>query len=89
MALPHQFDHEEAGGVADHLLADACRIAIERGVKKRPEASKQVQVCFLAMNRHGEVGAFALHKGFVYAVCDADRQDALLDSPSVYATTQT
>jgi len=63
---------------------DACREAIERVVRKRPEASKTLQVCFLAMNRDGEVGAFALHKGFVYAVCDADRQDALLDSRSVY-----
>jgi N4-(beta-N-acetylglucosaminyl)-L-asparaginase len=64
---------------------DACREAIERVVRKRPEASKTLQVCFLAMNRDGEVGAFALHKGFVYAVCDAARQDALLDSRSVYA----
>lgn len=63
---------------------DACREAIERVVKKRPEASKTLQVCFLAMNRDGEVGAFALHKGFVYAVCDADRQDALQDARSVY-----
>lgn len=64
---------------------DACREAIERVVRKRPEASKTLQVCFLAMNRDGEVGAFALHKGFVYAVCDATRQDVLLDSRSVYA----
>ena len=63
---------------------DACREAIERVVKKRPEASKTLQVCFLAMNRDGEVGAFALHKGFVYAVCDADRQDALRDARSIY-----
>lgn len=69
--------------------ADACREAIARVVHKRPDASKTLQVCFLAMNRHGEVGAFALHRGFVYAVCDAQRRDALLDSPSVYATTQT
>ncbi|WP_066096612.1 N(4)-(beta-N-acetylglucosaminyl)-L-asparaginase [Xanthomonas massiliensis] len=68
---------------------DACREAIARVVHKRPDASKTLQVCFLAMNRHGEVGAFALHRGFVYAVCDAQRRDALLDSPSVYATTQT
>lgn len=71
-----------------HAPADACRIAIERVVRKRPEASKTLQVCFLAMDKHGEVGAFALHKGFVYAVCDAARQDALLESPAVYATTQ-
>lgn len=72
-----------------HVPADACRIAIERVVKKRPEASKTLQVCFLALNKHGEVGAFALHRGFVYAVCDAQRQDALLESPSIYASTQT
>lgn len=64
---------------------DACREAIARVVRKRPEASKTLQVCFLAMNREGEVGAFALHKGFVYAVCDAQKQDALLESRSVYA----
>lgn len=64
---------------------DACREAIDRVVRKRPEASKTLQVCFLAMNKQGEVGAFALHKGFVYAVCDAGRQDALLDARSVYA----
>lgn len=63
---------------------EACREAIERVVRKRPDASKSLQVCFLAMNRHGEVGAFALHAGFVYAVCDADRQDVLRDSASIY-----
>lgn len=69
--------------------AQACREAIDRVVHKRPEASKTLQVCFLAMNKDGEVGAFALHRGFVYAVCDAGRQDALLDSQSVYMTEQT
>jgi N4-(beta-N-acetylglucosaminyl)-L-asparaginase len=64
---------------------DACREAIERVVRKRPEASKTLQVCFLAMNKAGEVGAFALHDGFVYAVCDAQKQDALLDARAVYA----
>lgn len=63
---------------------DACREAIERVVRKRPEASRSLQVCFLALNRHGEVGAYALHRGFVYAVCDAKRRDALFESGSVY-----
>ncbi len=63
----------------------ACREAIERVVRKRPQASKTLQVCFLAMNKAGEVGACALHKGFVYAVCDADKQDALLESRAIYA----
>ncbi|MFD0324253.1 N(4)-(beta-N-acetylglucosaminyl)-L-asparaginase [Lysobacter gummosus] len=68
---------------------EACREAIDRLVRKRPQASKTLQVCFLAINKHGEVGAHALHRGFVYAVCDANKRDALLDSPSVYTTQQT
>jgi len=69
--------------------AEACREAIARVVRKRPEASKTLQVCFLALNKHGEVGAYALHRGFVYAVCDRDRQDDLRDSASVYTSEQT
>ncbi|OWQ52674.1 N(4)-(beta-N-acetylglucosaminyl)-L-asparaginase [Stenotrophomonas maltophilia] len=69
--------------------AEACREAIARVVRKRPEASKTLQVCFLALNKHGEVGAYALHRGFVYAVCDNDRQDVLRDSASVYTSEQT
>lgn len=69
---------------------DACREAIDRVVRKRPEASKTLQVCFLALSRHGEVGAFALHKGFVYAVQDGSGgpHDTLHDARSVYATTR-
>jgi len=63
---------------------DACREAIARVAHKRPEATRSLQVCFLAMNRHGDVGAFALHPGFVYAVCDAGKQDVLLESAAVY-----
>jgi len=69
--------------------AEACREAIARLVRKRPEASRTLQVCFLALNKHGEVGAYALHRGFVYAVCDKDRQDDLRDSASVYTSEQT
>jgi len=67
---------------------EACREAIARVVRKRPEASRTLQVCFLALNHKGEVGAYALHRGFVYAVCDAKKQDALLDSASIYTSTQ-
>jgi N4-(beta-N-acetylglucosaminyl)-L-asparaginase len=71
-----------------HSPAQACRMAIARVVRKRPEASKHLQVCFLAMNKNGEVGAYALHKGFLYAVCDAKKQETLLDAQSVYASEQ-
>lgn len=69
--------------------AQACREAIARVVHKRPQASRTLQVCFLAMNRAGDVGAYALHKGFVYAVCDGQRQDDLRSSSAVYASEQT
>ncbi|WWW34130.1 N(4)-(beta-N-acetylglucosaminyl)-L-asparaginase [Stenotrophomonas rhizophila] len=69
--------------------AEACREAIARLVRKRPEASKTLQVCFLALDKQGQVGAYALHRGFVYAVCDKDRQDDLRDSASVYTSEQT
>ncbi|MBF6022425.1 N(4)-(beta-N-acetylglucosaminyl)-L-asparaginase [Lysobacter niastensis] len=70
--------------------AQACREAIDRVVRKRPEASKRMQVCFLAMNKHGETGAFALHKGFVYAMQDGGPgpHDRLHDAASVYTTEQ-
>lgn len=64
----------------------ACEEAVMRIVKKRPEASKTLQVGFLAMNRAGEVGAYAIQRGFSYAVCDAKKQDGLIASPSVYTT---
>ncbi|AHX13612.1 N(4)-(beta-N-acetylglucosaminyl)-L-asparaginase [Dyella jiangningensis] len=63
---------------------EACQEAVMRIVKKRPNASKDLQVGFLAMNKHGDVGAFAIQPGFSYAVCDAKRQDGLLPSKSVY-----
>ncbi|WP_350017091.1 N(4)-(beta-N-acetylglucosaminyl)-L-asparaginase [Rhodanobacter sp. IGA1.0] len=65
---------------------EACKEAVMRIVNKRREASKTLQVGFLAMNRNGEVGAYAIQHGFTYAVCDAQKQDALIPSQSVYTT---
>jgi len=60
----------------------ACEEAVRRIVRKRMKSAKDLQVGFLALNRHGDVGAYAIQKGFTYAVCDADKQDALFDSVS-------
>lgn len=62
----------------------ACREAVQRIARRKPETARDIQVGFLAMNRHGEVGAYALQKGFSYAVCDAKKQDALLPAASLY-----
>ena len=72
-----------------HSPQEACKEAVMRIVRKRPEASKTLQVGFLAMNKQGEVGAFALQHGFSYAVCDATKQDGLIPATSVYTTSYT
>jgi N4-(beta-N-acetylglucosaminyl)-L-asparaginase len=67
-----------------HSPEDACRAAVERILKRRPELAKDTQVGFLAIDKHGEVGAWAIQKGFSYAVCDARKQDALIPSRSSF-----
>jgi N4-(beta-N-acetylglucosaminyl)-L-asparaginase len=47
---------------------EACRLAVERILKKNPSKAKEVQVGFLALNKNGEYGAYCLQKGFTYAV---------------------
>lgn len=63
---------------------DACREAVERIIKKKPETAKQIQVGFLALGKNGEYGAFSLQKGFSYAVCDMKQQDLLVDGEHVF-----
>ncbi len=46
----------------------ACREAISRIAKRDGAKAKEIQVGFLALSKRGEVGAFALQKGFTYAV---------------------
>ena len=60
---------------------DACKEAVARILKKKPHA-KDIQVGFLAINKRGEVGAWAIQKGFSYALCDARKQDRLIPSDS-------
>jgi N4-(beta-N-acetylglucosaminyl)-L-asparaginase len=46
----------------------ACKKAVERIVKRDPKKAKEIQVGFIALNKKGEHGSFALQKGFMYAV---------------------
>jgi N4-(beta-N-acetylglucosaminyl)-L-asparaginase len=48
----------------------ACRLAVERIIKKTGPRSKEIQVGFLALNKNGEFGAWCINKGFTYAVHD-------------------
>ncbi|MBS1735979.1 MAG: N(4)-(beta-N-acetylglucosaminyl)-L-asparaginase [Bacteroidetes bacterium] len=46
----------------------ACRKAIERIIKRDREKAKTLQVGFLALNKKGIYGAYAIQKGFVFSV---------------------
>jgi N4-(beta-N-acetylglucosaminyl)-L-asparaginase len=61
----------------------ACKEAVARILKRKPEA-KDIQVGFLAISKQGEVGAWAIQKGFSYALCDGAGQDGLLPGESFY-----
>lgn len=47
---------------------DACKEAVKRIIKKKGDNLKDLQVGFLAINKDGEHGAFAIQKGFNYCV---------------------
>jgi len=62
---------------------DACRMAVERIIKKNPAKAKTIQVGFLALNKDGEHGAYCLQKGFTFALHDR-AGNRLFDSKSNY-----
>jgi N4-(beta-N-acetylglucosaminyl)-L-asparaginase len=47
---------------------EACKIIVERIHRIKKEKAKDIQVCFIAVNKQGEFGAYSLHKGFNFAV---------------------
>ncbi len=46
----------------------ACKKAVERIVKRDKVKAKTLQVGFLALNKKGQYGAYAIQKGFVFSV---------------------
>lgn len=46
----------------------ACRKAVERIINRDMQKAKGLQVAFLALNKNGQYGAYAVQKGFVFAV---------------------
>ncbi|CAN5510779.1 N(4)-(beta-N-acetylglucosaminyl)-L-asparaginase [soil metagenome] len=60
--------------------AEACRLAVERIVKKHKNL-EDLQVGYLAMNKNGEYGAYAIHEGFNFAVHNG-KANKLIDATS-------
>lgn len=61
---------------------EACKEAVMRIIRKKPNTAKEIQVGFLALNKKGEYGAYAIQKGFSYAVCNEQNQKLLVNSNS-------
>ncbi len=63
----------------------ACKKALERLISKKGKLyCKNIQVCFIALNKEGLVGSYALHKGFTYAVSSTQNNNQLLKSKFLF-----
>jgi len=61
----------------------ACKKIIERIVKIKKEKAKDIQVAFLAVNKKGQVGCFAIHPGFEYAI-RTNEMEKMVKSKSLF-----
>lgn len=55
----------------------ACKKIVERIVRIKKDKVKDIQVAFLALNKKGQVGAFAIHKGFSYAIKNGEKEELI------------
>jgi N4-(beta-N-acetylglucosaminyl)-L-asparaginase len=62
----------------------ACKKAIQRIITIKKEKAKDIQVAFIALNKKGEVGAFAIQKGFSYAIRN-ESTEKLIPAESFYS----
>lgn len=61
---------------------EACKAIVER-IAKKHESVKDLQVGFLALDKYGNYGSYAIHKGFNFAVYD-DNGNRLIDAVSKF-----
>ncbi len=59
---------------------EACKLVVEKIRRIKKEKAAEIQVCFIALNKNGEYGSYALHTGFNYAVHTAEG-NKLIESP--------
>lgn len=57
----------------------ACELAVER-VYKSHQSLDKINVCYVAVSKSGEVGAYSLRKGFTYCVTTKDENKAFKSS---------
>jgi len=62
----------------------ACKSAINRIIRIKGDKAKSIQVAFLALNKKGQVGAYAIQKGFSYAI-RTNAGEKLIPAKSFYS----
>lgn len=62
----------------------ACRKAVERIANRDREKAKTLQVGFLALHKNGSYGAFALQKGFSFAV-KSGQEERIVEAGHLFA----
>lgn len=55
----------------------ACKKIVEKIYQKQRTRIKEIQACFIALNKDGEYGGFALHEGFSYAIKTNDKDEVI------------
>jgi N4-(beta-N-acetylglucosaminyl)-L-asparaginase len=60
----------------------ACKRTVQRIIRIKGEKAKEIQVAFIALNKKGEIGAYAIQPGFSYAV-KSDEMELLIAAKSV------
>lgn len=61
----------------------ACKKAVERIIARKKGGAREIQVGFIALNKKGEYGAYAIAKGFSYAVRSL-HDDMIVQAPHYY-----
>lgn len=64
----------------------ACKKIIERIVRIKKEKVKDIQVAFIALDKKGRAGAYAIHPGFSYAI-RTTKSERLIHAPSHFKKT--
>lgn len=59
----------------------ACEETVKRVIAKH-QNYKDFQVGFLAIDKNGQIGAYAIHKGFTYAVQTSDAKSVVYEAPA-------
>lgn len=53
---------------------NACRAAVQRILKIKGDKASQIQIGFIAINKQGQYGGYALQKGFSFAVRSSEQE---------------